>query len=155
MVSYDRSPIRIMRTVQDNFMSIVKCSLCSVVILVVKKKKRKGERLACNWMPFLTYYLTGTIFFRMKRKFYSWEECMNLREVKVNSSIYLHIFDNFTHLNSTEKIWKHQPKVTVGGIPISGLKLHLCLVINCHVFIDQIEVCLCCQCTRLVIQASQ
>lgn len=31
-------------------------------------------------------------FYRMKRKFYSWEECMNLREVKVSlpeSSVYL------------------------------------------------------------------
>lgn len=27
--------------------------------------------------------LSFTFFGRMKRKFYSWEECMNLREVKV------------------------------------------------------------------------
>lgn len=33
------------------------------------------------------------VFHRMKRKFYSWEECMNLREVKVSMVILIHLFE--------------------------------------------------------------
>lgn len=35
----------------------------------------------------VSFPLMAVFFHRMKRKFYSWEECMNLREVKVRTVI--------------------------------------------------------------------
>lgn len=54
--------------------------------ILLKKRRTLLASCRAGCIPYLQLlHFVLTVANRMKRKFYSWEECMNLREVKVRT----------------------------------------------------------------------
>lgn len=61
-------------------------------IVLLAQRLDTGEKVAIKkygYRPFCGPNFNGLYFFRMKKKYYSWEECVNLREVKVSNVLIL------------------------------------------------------------------
>lgn len=52
-----------------------------IIYQYLSKKKKIRTITYCNFKAIFLCFVSN----RMKKKFYSWDECMNLREVKVSA----------------------------------------------------------------------